>query len=164
METGPGNVSVRSLWTTHPVVNPFVSGDGFFLSHARPFDFIAAGCDASHYHYHVLRIDGVITVDMEHAVRFHEATGLNARDAEALARTVQFRVLRWFARRGLTDRSAAADMRTWRGTGGFSIDGSVRIKGEDRAGLERLVRYCARGPLALERLQGPAGIAAASSP
>ena len=66
-------------------------------------------------------------------------------------------------------------MRTWRGTGACfassmlsvfdgSIDGSVRIEGEDRADLERLARYCARGPLVLERLQGPAGIAAPSSP
>lgn len=117
-----------------------------------------------HYHYHVLALDGVISGDREHGVRFHEATGLEARDAEALARTVQLRVLRWFARRGLLDPATAADMRTWRGTGGFSVDGSVRIEGEDRAGLERLVRYCARGPLALERLYAPAGIGALSSP
>ena len=40
--------------------------------------------------------------------------GLEARDAEALARTVQLRVLQWFARRWLPEPSAAADMRTWR--------------------------------------------------
>jgi len=53
-----------------------------------------------HYHYHVLALDGVISVDVERGVRFHEATGLEVRDAEALARTVQLRVLRWLARRG----------------------------------------------------------------
>jgi hypothetical protein len=118
----------------------------------------------AHYHYHVLALDGVVSGDLERGVRFHEATGLEARDAEALGRTVQHRVLRWFARRGLLEPATAADMRTWRGTGGFSIDGSVRIEGEDRAGLERLVRYCARGPLALERLHAPAGIGTLSSP
>ncbi|TVR60583.1 MAG: IS91 family transposase [Gemmatimonadales bacterium] len=117
-----------------------------------------------HYHYHVLALDGVVSGDVERGVRFHEATALVARDAEALARTVQLRVLRWFARHGLLDPSAAADMRTWRGTGGFSVDGSVRIEALDRAGLERLVRYCARGPLALERLHAPSGVAALSSP
>ena len=66
----------------------------------------------------MLALDGVISVDVERGVRFHETTGLEARDAEALARTVQLRVLRWFARRGLLDPSTAADMRTWRGTGG----------------------------------------------
>lgn len=55
-------------------------------------------------------------------------------------------------------------MGTWQGTGGFSVDGSVRVEGEDRAGLERLVRCCARGPLALERLHAPAGIGALTSP
>jgi hypothetical protein len=117
-----------------------------------------------HYHYHVLALDGVVSGDVEHGVRFHEATSLEAPDAEALARTVQLRVLRWFARRGLLDPATAADMRMWQGTGGFSVDGSVRIEGEDRAGLERLVRYCARGPLAPERLHAPAGLDALTSP
>jgi hypothetical protein len=30
---------------------------------------------------------------------------------------------------------------------------TVRIDGHDRAGLERLLRYCARPPFALERLE-----------
>jgi len=110
-----------------------------------------------HDHDHVLALDGVISGDDEQGVRFHEATGLKARDAVALAGTVQLRVLRWFVPRGFLDSSTAAHMRTWRGTGGCfassmlsafdgSVDGSVRIEGADRAGLERLVRYCARGP------------------
>jgi hypothetical protein len=37
--------------------------------------------------------------------------------------------------------------------GGFSLDASVRIEARDRAGLERLLRYCARPPFALERLE-----------
>ena len=36
--------------------------------------------------------------------------------------------------------------------GGFSVDASVRVEADDRAGLERLLRYCARPPFALERL------------
>lgn len=43
-------------------------------------------------------------------------------------------------------------------SGGFSVHGSVRIEGHDQPGLERLARYCARGPLAWERLHAPAGI------
>ena len=53
-------------------------------------------------------------------------------------------------------------MLTWQAAGGFSIDASVRIPPWDRAGLERLLRYCARPPFALERLEaaeygGPGG-------
>ena len=44
------------------------------------------------------------------------------------------------------------------------MDGSVRVEGHDRAGVERLVRYCARGPLALERLHAIDGQAALASP
>ena len=64
---------------------------------------------------------------------------------------VQQRVLRYFRRQGLLDELDADGMLTWQGSGGFSVDASVRIEAEDRAGIERLVRYCARTPFALER-------------
>ena len=44
------------------------------------------------------------------------------------------------------------DMPSWPGTGGSSIDASVRIKGQDRQGMERLARCCARPPLRLQTL------------
>jgi len=98
-----------------------------------------------HDHDHLLALDGVVSGDAERGVRFHEATRLEALDAEALdaealARTVPLRVLRWFVRRELLDAAPAADMCTWQRTGGFSVDASVRIEGEDRAGLELLQR------------------------
>ena len=40
----------------------------------------------------------------------------------------------------------------------------MRIEGEDRAGIERLVRYCARPPFALERLHAIEGSASLTSP
>jgi hypothetical protein len=52
----------------------------------------------------------------------------------------------------LIDKDDAAEMRAWAHDGGFSVDGSVRIEGADRTGLERLLRYCARPPFALEHL------------
>ena len=55
--------------------------------------------------------------------------------------------------RGLLERHVTDDMLTWQASGGFSIDASVHIPARDRAGLERLVRYCARPPFALERLK-----------
>ena len=44
-------------------------------------------------------------------------------------------------------------MGQWQYSGGFSVDGSVRIEAADRAGRERLLRYCARPPFALDRLR-----------
>jgi hypothetical protein len=118
-----------------------------------------------HFHFHVLAVDGVFSEDQQTGeVRFHEATVLTPEDWHTLARDLQRRVLRAFRKRGLLGADAAADMLTWRANGGFSVDASVRIEGADRAGLERLVRYCARPPLALERLHAPAGIASLESP
>jgi Putative transposase len=61
------------------------------------------------------------------------------------------RVLRWFARSGLIDSDDVREMLTWENSG-FSLDAEVRIAARDRAGLERRLRYCARPPFALERL------------
>ena len=38
----------------------------------------------------------------------------------------------------------------WAHGGGFSVDAAVCIEGADRAGRERLLRYCTRPPFALE--------------
>jgi Putative transposase len=44
-------------------------------------------------------------------------------------------------------------MAQWEHSGGFSVDASVRIEPAHRAGRERLLRYCARPPFALDRLR-----------
>ncbi len=55
-------------------------------------------------------------------------------------------------RHGLLEPHDAEDMLAWDHGGGFSLDASVRIEATDRTGLERLIRYCARPPFALDRL------------
>jgi len=61
-------------------------------------------------------------------------------------------ILHVFVRRGLIEKCDADEMAGWDHGGGFSVDAAVRIEGNDRAGLERLLRYCARPPFALEHL------------
>lgn len=109
-------------------------------------------------HFHCCVIDGVfepaVALDDAPSVSFH-ATLDHALDAAAFADVqarVRTRVLRTFVKRGLIDKDDATEMRAWAHAGGFSVDGSVRIEGADRAGLERLLRYCARPPFALEHL------------
>ena len=70
-----------------------------------------------------------------------------------LQQSVRHRVLRYFRRHGLLERHVTDDMLSWQAAGGFSIDASVHIAAHDRAGLERLLRYCARPPFALERIE-----------
>jgi len=115
-----------------------------------------------HFHFHLCVLDGLFEeipgdasqdpADLETRLRFHEATGLTHELLEGLQHTIRSRVLRHCRRHGLLEPHDAEDMLGWDHGGGFSLDASVRIEATDRAGLERLVRYCARGPLALERL------------
>lgn len=118
----------------------------------------------AHFHYHVVVLDGVFSESEEGGMEFHEASELEVRHWQELQRTVQKRVLRYFRRHDLLDESATTNMLTWQGTGGFSIDASVRIEGHDRHGLERLVRYCARPPFALHRLHAIGGNEALTAP
>jgi Putative transposase len=106
-----------------------------------------------HFHFHVVVLDGVFAEGAGGSVTFHEATHLTADDILRLERTLQHRVLHLFQRRGLLDEHTVEDMLTWQASGGFSLDAGVRIHGSDSAGRERLLRYCARPPFALERMR-----------
>ena len=86
-------------------------------------------------------------------VVFRAATGIDATAIAQVQAGVRRRLLRVFVRRGLLPRDDARAMGQWQHGGGFSVDGSVRIEATDRAGRERLLRYCARPPLALDRLR-----------
>jgi flagellar biosynthesis protein len=77
-------------------------------------------------------------------VVFHAAAGLNEVAITAVQAQVRRRVLRTFVRLGLIGKCDAEEMAGWDHGGGFSVDAAVRIEGNDRAGLERLLRYCAR--------------------
>jgi hypothetical protein len=101
-------------------------------------------------HFHCAVIDGVFQPDAEGRLGFHEAVGLTPERIAKGQEQVRRRVRRAFVRRGLLEPEAARNMRAWEGGGGFSVDGSLRVEVHDRAGLERLLRYCARPPFALD--------------
>ena len=113
-----------------------------------------------HVHFHCCIIDGVFEPEIgdngdneKSGVDFHAASGLDVAALADVQALVRRRILRAFVRRGLLDKNDAGVMGGWEHGGGFSLDASVCIGGDDRAGLERLLRYCARPPFALERLQ-----------
>ncbi len=60
-------------------------------------------------------------------------------------------VLRLFVRLSLFDAHQAAGMLTWPHSG-FHVHTAVWVAEDDRAFATRLARYCARTPVALERL------------
>jgi hypothetical protein len=57
------------------------------------------------------------------------------------------RILRAFVGRGLLESCDAKEMLGYQHSG-FSVDAGVCIEADDRAALERLLRYCARPPFA----------------
>ncbi len=83
---------------------------------------------------------------------FHPAIGMAAQAAARAQETLRKRILRGFVGRGLLEGFEAKEMLTYRHSG-FSVDTSVCIAAQDRAGLERLLCCCARPPFALERLR-----------
>ncbi len=118
-----------------------------------------------HTHFHCCIVDGVFAptgvgdidntaeaADKKSGVNFHAATDLDAAAIAQVQAQVRQRILRAFVRRGLIGKGDRDEMLSWEHGGGFSLDASVCIGGTDRAGLERLLRYCARPPFALEHL------------
>ena len=97
-----------------------------------------------HLHFHCVVIDGVFDAAAAGGVLFHAASGLDANTIAAVQECVRRRLLRVFVHRGLLPEDAARAMAQWDHGGGFSVDRSVRIEAADRAGRERLLRYCAR--------------------
>jgi hypothetical protein len=89
---------------------------------------------------------------VEGVLRFHPAT-LSDEDFQAVQRSVRTRCLRAAVRHGALTEEAAEDLSHWAHGGGFSLHAGVLIEAEDRAALERLLRYCARPALASERLE-----------
>ena len=95
-------------------------------------------------------IDGVYEAE---DVRFHEAVELSEAAIARVQERVRRRVLKAFVRWGLLEPEVRDEMLEWRHGGGFSLDAAVRLEADDREGLERLLRYCARPPLAAGHLQ-----------
>jgi hypothetical protein len=81
------------------------------------------------------------------------ATDLTASDIAAVQAKIRRRGLRWLHRHGHLDDLAVHALDAPDHAGGWSVDAQVEIPDWDRHGLERLVRYCARPPLAQERLR-----------
>ena len=105
----------------------------------------------AHLHFHCCIIDGVFepahVTDAAAGVLPHQACGLDATAVATVRAQVRQRVLRAFVRHALLDQRDGDQMGGWAHGRGFSLDATVRIEGADRAGRERLLRYCARPPI-----------------
>ncbi|MCQ1551222.1 MAG: transposase, partial [Candidatus Accumulibacter phosphatis] len=96
-------------------------------------------------------LPGVFDAEARGGLVFHKARGLDTSAIKTVQTTVRRRLLLAAHRRGQLTEDEAQAMADWAHGGGFSVDAEVRIEGNDRTGLERRLRYCARPAFALER-------------
>jgi hypothetical protein len=106
----------------------------------------------AHTHLHCCVTDGVFSLNPAGTLHFHTAAELDAAALSAVQRRIRRRVLRIAVRYGSLTPDVASDLARWGHGGGFSLHAAVLIEAADRAGLERLLRYCARPAFASERL------------
>ena len=97
-----------------------------------------------HPHLHLLVTDGGFRPD-------GTFVSWPAHDTARLTEAFRRAVLRLFVRLELFDEDQAAGMLTWPHSG-FHVHTAVWVPEDDRAFATRLARYCARNPVALERL------------
>ncbi|MCP3972688.1 MAG: transposase, partial [Rhodobacteraceae bacterium] len=114
----------------------------------------------AHLHYHCCVIDGVFALHSTEGgpaatLRFHPADPLDQATMDRLQELLRRRILKHFQRQGLLEADDVETMLGW-AHGGFSLDASARVQAWDRDGLERLLRYCGRPPLAGDRARARA--------
>ena len=97
-----------------------------------------------HPHLHLLVTDGGFRPD-------GTFVSWPVHDTARLTEAFRRAVLRLFVRLALFDEDQAAGMLTWPHSG-FHVHTAVWVSEDDRAFATRLARYCARNPVALERL------------
>ena len=112
----------------------------------------------AHVHLHLCMLDGVVA-PVRQGLAFRRAQ-VDEACVERVQALVRQRVLGLFERRRLLSRAAVAVMQGG-ASGGFSMHAGVRVAGQDGAGRERLLRYCARPMFAGERLVWVGGAAQA---
>jgi hypothetical protein len=110
---------------------------------------MVARCErTAHAGSHCCVIDGVFEAveeadDVPQSMRFRPAAELTPEALASIAEQVRVRVPRWFAGSGLSEPDDVHEILAWENSG-FSLDAAVRVGAQDLAGLERLLRHCAR--------------------
>jgi len=108
-----------------------------------------------HIHVHAVVSDGVFTLKTVCVGRqelvFRPVPAPTAGQLAAITTAVRKKLIRCLSRNSGLTKEAAADLLSWKNSG-FSINEEVYIKGQDRNGLERLLKYCSRPALSLARL------------
>ncbi len=97
-------------------------------------------------------LDGVFYTDDTRTLQFADVFNLGKEDSDQVEARVRQRVLSLSKRRALLTEDEVENLKSWKGSGGFSVNADVHIEGNDCRGAERLIRYCARPAFSGEKL------------
>jgi diadenosine tetraphosphate (Ap4A) HIT family hydrolase len=103
-----------------------------------------------HVHVHAVVSDGAFTL-VDGVLKFHPAPEPSFEEMAALSRLIRRKVLLRMRQMRAVPEEVMEELMA-RPLGGFSLNGSVRIEAEDRAGLERLLGYVLRPAISVRRL------------
>ena len=106
-----------------------------------------------HIHFHCVVLDGVFYSDEKGTLQFADAYNLGKEDSDQVEARVRKRVLSLFKRRAILTEEQSENIKSWKGSGGFSVNADVHIEESNRRGAERLIRYCARPAFSGEKLR-----------
>lgn len=108
-----------------------------------------------HLHIHAVVSDGAFRKESGllggERLIFERGSEPSAGELAAMVESVRRKTLRRFVRLGAIPAETARELRSWEHSG-FSLHAATAVKQGDRAGLERLLYYCARPALAATRL------------
>ena len=107
-----------------------------------------------HIHVHAVVSDGIFEVKSSLGRKelvFTRVPYPTEEELPVIVTAIRRKLIRRICRMGMLDRGAAGNMLSWNNSG-FSIHEEVAIDERDRAGLERLLRYCSRPALSVARL------------
>jgi hypothetical protein len=104
-----------------------------------------------HIHWHLVVSDGTFTTQ-DGRLSFRPAPPPSAEQIEQLTQALRRRILKTLFKIGAIPEETARELLS-REHGGFSLDAGVRVEAEERDALRRLLSYCTRPALAINRLQ-----------
>jgi hypothetical protein len=104
-----------------------------------------------HIHWHLVLSDGTFALQ-DSRLRFHPAAPATAPQVEDVTRRLRGRILKTLLKAGAIPEETAQEL-LQRERSGFSLNANAIVEADDRSALRRLLSYCTRPAIAVNRLE-----------
>ena len=91
--------------------------------------------------------------DEKGSLQFADVYNLAEEDSYQVEIRVRKRVLSLFKPRGILTEELSENIKSWKDSGGFSVNADLAIEESNRPGAERVIRYCARPAFSGEKFR-----------